>query len=238
MAYTPKKREEENEDWMATYADAITLLLCFFVILISIAEPSQARFEEVKKGMMSEFAGDLMSIEAPFSQMEAEFYQVMEQNDMEQFMGVGQTDKGIMLELSSGAFYKPGSAKFKPEAIPVLEGVVEAIVNFAFDYPEYKVEVEGHTDDDPIASAIFPSNWELSAGRATRVVRFFADKGVEGDRLKAMGMGDAYPKVPNRDEFGAAIPENQELNRRIVVRIERKVKEKPEAVSVSKEAML
>ncbi|MGB1540070.1 MAG: OmpA/MotB family protein, partial [Rickettsiales bacterium] len=163
-AFNKKKTDEEDEDWMATYADAITLILCFFVILISVAEPSQAKFEDVKKGMMSEFSTNAESMESPFTLMEESFMEIIDSNNMEMTMAVGKTDRGILLELSSGAFYKPGSAEFKEEAIPVLEEVVEAIVSFSFDYPEYKVEVEGHTDDDPIHTAVFPSNWELSAG--------------------------------------------------------------------------
>ncbi len=219
--HSGKKNEEDNE-WMMTYADAITLILCFFVIIISISEPSQEKFEEAKQSMMSEFVPEDEEISTPFESMADDFYHIIEQNQLHMQMGVGKTDKGVMLELSSGAFFKPGSAEFKPEAIPILEEAVKAIVNFSFDYASYKIETEGHTDDAPIATNQFPSNWELSAARAASVVRFFEGKGIDADRLKAMGMGSAYPKVPNQDQFGAAIPENQELNRRVVVRIERK----------------
>lgn len=224
MSTFRKKHEEpEDEGWLLTYADAITQLMCFFLILLSVSEPVQSKFEDVKKGMQEEFSSkEDVLVSTPFNTMEDTLFTIVEKNNLHQHMAVGKTDKGVVLELSSGAFYQSGSAEFKPEAIPILEETVKAIVNFSMDFKEYKIEVEGHTDNVPIASAKFPSNWELAAARAARVVRFFQEKGVDPNRLKAMGMGDAYPKVPNEDNFGNPIPENQDMNRRIMVRIERK----------------
>ena len=81
----------------------------------------------------------------------------------------------------------------------------------------YSVLVEGHTDDQPIASRIFPSNWELSAARAARVVRFFIDSGVSPDRLKAAGLADTQPEAPNTTSEGVPIPENRARNRRVAI---------------------
>ena len=69
------------------------------------------------------------------------------------------------------------------QAIPVLEKIAKTVLSPR--YKNYVLEVEGHTDDDPISTPVFPSNWELSAGRASRVVRFMTDAGMEADRLKA-----------------------------------------------------
>ena len=84
-----------------------------------------------------------------------------------------------------------------------------------------QVTVEGHTDDAPIHSAQFPSNWELSTARASAVVHFFLDAGVAPSRLRAAGYADTFPLVPNRDAAGRAIPENQARNRRVVIKLER-----------------
>jgi chemotaxis protein MotB len=86
-------------------------------------------------------------------------------------------------------------------------------------YDLYYVDVEGHTDDVPIHTPQFPSNWELSTLRATGVVRYLIKIGLEPDRLKAAGYADVNPKVPNLDLFGAPIPENRAKNRRIVIRL-------------------
>jgi chemotaxis protein MotB len=85
----------------------------------------------------------------------------------------------------------------------------------------YSVDVEGHTDDDLISTAQFHSNWELSAARATNVVKFLISRGVDRVRLRAIGYADTQPKVLNRDEEGNPIKENQIENRRVVIRTER-----------------
>ena len=79
--------------------------------------------------------------------------------------------------------------------------------------------VEGHTDDSPISSERYPSNWELSAARASLVVRMLENKGFRKDRLSPQGFADSRPILPNRDEAGKPIPDNQAQNRRVVIRI-------------------
>ena len=224
MSVFRKKHEEpEDEGWLMTYADAITQLMCFFLLLLSVSQPIQSKFEEAKKGMKEEFSGkEQENKKEPFIQMEENLTAIIDRNKMNMEMGVGKTDKGVQLELANAAFFKPGSAEFTPDAEAVLEEIVKAVVNFALDFSDYQIAVEGHTDDTQVSNATYPSNWELSAARASSVVRFFQDKGVDADRLIAIGMGSAYPKVPNVDEFKNVIPENQEANRRVVVKIERK----------------
>ena len=140
-------------------------------------------------------------------------------NALEKVMSVEEDDDGITLELSSGAFYHPGSAKFKREAIPVLEEV--SLILRDFDYDAYEINIEGHTDDVPISSKTYPSNWELSANRATNVVRFFIADGLTPELLSATGHAETKPKVPNLDEDGNPIAQNRELNRRVTVRVKR-----------------
>jgi chemotaxis protein MotB len=86
-------------------------------------------------------------------------------------------------------------------------------------YEGYLIDVEGHTDDVPIRTARFPSNWELSASRASSVVRYFIEQGIKPSRLKAAGYADTKPKLPNKDIFDEGIPENREKNRRVSLRL-------------------
>ncbi len=213
-----RKVSDEDEDWMTTFSDVVTLLLCFFVILISISEPKQSELEKVRAMFMSAFVEH--EIESPFTDLMEQVESLIEERELEQEMSVEETEKGLMLELSSSSFYESGSAEFREEAIPILMDLVVLLNDF--DYEDYLVEVEGHTDDVPISTARFPSNWELSAGRATRIVRFFIDEGQEREKMRAAGFAEVEAKVPNLDEFGNPIPENRELNRRVVVRIERR----------------
>jgi chemotaxis protein MotB len=121
--------------------------------------------------------------------------------------------------MASETFFASGSADLSPSGRNILAGVAEQIVQPR--YAGYTVTVEGHTDDNPIATALFPSNWELSAARAAAVVRFLAERGVDSTRLRAAGFADSLPLAANRDSSGRAIPENQARNRRVVIRLER-----------------
>lgn len=218
MSFIKKHHEEAEEGWLMSYADMITLLLCFFVIILSLMTMNKSDSEAVEEQLQGAFSGQVT--EKPFTKLMEKIISLIEQKQMESEMSVEENSKGLTLELSSASFYQPGSAEFKPEAIPVLEEIVGMLNDFAAE--DYLVVVEGHSDDVPISTKQFPSNWELSASRATRVVRFFIEKGQEKERMRAMGFAEVDPKVPNLDEFGNPIPENRELNRRIVIRIERR----------------
>jgi chemotaxis protein MotB len=84
---------------------------------------------------------------------------------------------------------------------------------------EIVIEVEGHTDDSPVSSEQYPSNWELSSARASNVVRYLVAKGFPAHRLRAVGLAATQPKAMNRDAAGTPIPANQDLNRRVVIRM-------------------
>ncbi len=220
MSGFKKKKPDEglDEEWMTTFCDVISLLLCFFVILLSVSEPKQSELEKVRAQFMSAFVES--DVASPFTELMQKIEVMIQEQQMDSEMSVEETDKGLVLELSSGSFYKPGSAEFRDEAIPVLKDV--ALILNDFDYEDYLVEVEGHTDDVPIHTQVFPSNWELSSARASGVVRFFIDQGQEKEKMRVSGFADVEPKVPNIDEFGNPIPENRALNRRIAIRVERR----------------
>src|SRR3990172_4202603 len=106
--------------------------------------------------------------------------------EADQVVKVDKDDKGVVIELSGSAFYVPGSSELRDEAKPVLEKLALSLK--APIYLPYIIEVEGHTDDDPIKTQAFPSNWELSAGRATRVVRLFDELGIDAVRMKGVAL--------------------------------------------------
>ena len=220
MSGFKKKKPDEgvDEEWMTTFCDVISLLLCFFVILLSVSEPKQSELEKVRAQFMSAFVES--EVESPFTELMQQVEMMIQEQQMESEISVEETDKGLVLELSSGSFFKPGSAEFQEEAIPVLKDLATILNDF--DYEDYLVIVEGHTDDVPIKTAKFPSNWELSSARASSAVRFFIDEGQEKEKMRVSGFAEVEPKVPNLDEFGNPIPENRELNRRIAIRVERR----------------
>lgn len=215
-----KKEHHEDESWLLTYADFITLLMCFFVIILSMSEPKQADIELLQDAL-EEFKTKTTDKAKPFNDLFDKLQKVVDEMQMEEAISIEKTNRGVLLELSASSFYDPGSANFRKEAIPVLEKMATTLA--AFDYEDYLCQIDGHTDDAPIQTPQFPSNWELSAVRATTVIRFLIDHGMEKDKMRSAGYADVLPKVPNLDEFGNPIDENRELNRRVVIKVERKL---------------
>ena len=210
------KAEEEKEDWLATYADAITLLMAFFVMMLTFAEFDIPAFEEAAAAIKEKIGSKDEA--SPTEKMKIDVEDVVFQMQADRAVQVTKDSKGVVIELASSAFYKPGSAELREAAIPVLEKIAATIT--APRYATYNIQIEGHTDDEPIRTQMFPSNWELSTARAARVVRFFDEgKFVDPIKMSAAGYADQKPKVPNRDADGNAIPENQSTNRRTAIRI-------------------
>ena len=219
-----------DESWMATYGDAITLLMAFFVLLMSFAKVDLEVFDNVSNGI-----GEHMAQDERVTEKEHLTKAVKQMAISEGAEGVAKiasdSEGSITLELDSGAFYKPGSADLQEQAYPFMRAMYEELASPL--YKQFNINVEGHTDDDPISTPRYPSNWELSSNRAATVVRFIISEtqqdtrvdpngqkyGVERNRLKASGYSDTQPKVPNRDANGAPIRENQIANRRVVIRI-------------------
>ncbi len=121
-------------------------------------------------------------------------------------------DNGVELNLRGAAFFDLASAEVKPGGIALLRDIAATLTG-----TPYKVTVEGHTDNLPMESWLYPSNWELSSARASRVARFLIDHGVPRDHLRVEGLADTQPVAPNTDPAGRPIPENQAKNRRVVI---------------------
>ena len=210
-----EKEEEIKEDWLVTYADAITLLMAFMVMLVSFSKVDIPLYEKVAAGIKNEIGGTTGKPTTELLKIDVE--DVVYTMGVQDEVSVGTDDDGVVIELASSAFYKAGSADIRDEALLVLEKIAQSLM--APRYRNFMLEIEGHTDDDPIHTATFPSNWELSAGRATRVVRYLIEQGMDSGRLKAAGFGASRPKVANRTADGAPIRENQAENRRVAIRV-------------------
>ncbi len=212
-----QESEEVSEDWLVTYADAITLLLAFFVMIITFKD-YDAGEREAAMAAIKENLGQQENIATPMFSLMNNLNSILDGAQIQQDQyEVGFDQDGVVLEFSSKAFFASGRATLLPEAKAILGGVVEEMEGPT--YEAYFIDVEGHTDDVPINSARFPSNWELSASRASSVVRYFIELGVKPTRLKAAGYADTKPKVPNKDIFDEGIPENRAQNRRVGLRL-------------------
>ncbi|HUY68813.1 MAG TPA: flagellar motor protein MotB [Alphaproteobacteria bacterium] len=267
MTYRPSQRKEpasHADDWLMTYADMITLLLCFFAIFVMM---SVARKEPQPQAVLQTHAHVTVPVTAlhapPPKEASAKVPHILEGDlpfyDIERAgaqaghpakppapqiqvppahvvvpMPVvmlppkpapvpaptkAQGDRIVSLQMSSAAFFASASAELSARGKVILQK--EAARLKTARYKNYNIVVEGYTDDQPIHTAAFPSNWELSAARAASVVRFLITQGLPADRLRAAGYGDTHPIAPNRDAHGRPIPANQAKNRRVVIRLER-----------------
>ena len=206
------------DSWLVTYADAITLLMAFFVVLLSFSKIDLVTYEAVKSGINENVSGAAASDRPLYQVYNAIDSLVLDSTDLdESVVQVGFDDRGVVVDFASGSFFEPGSTTLKPIAQEFLNRIRRELSTPPFDL--FNLDVEGHTDDSPINSATFPSNWDLSAGRAATVVRFYVESGMEPTRLKATGYADTIPKFPNRDVVGNPIAENQAKNRRVTIRI-------------------
>ncbi|OHC73900.1 MAG: hypothetical protein A3G18_09880 [Rhodospirillales bacterium RIFCSPLOWO2_12_FULL_58_28] len=204
------------EDWLLTYSDTVTLLMTFFVMMLSFANFDVPAMQEASDAIAKEIGGKEGEVN-PTKQMKMDLQDMVTDMQADQAIKVTTDGRGVVLELASSAFYKPGSADIREEAVPVLVQVAEMLT--APRYRLFMIDIEGHTDDDPISTARYPSNWELSANRAAGVVRLFIKEKMDAERLSASGYAETRPKFPNRDAEGNAIPENQADNRRVLARI-------------------
>ena len=217
MAKKPAECEEvADESWMATFADAITLLMAFFVMLLTFVEYDVPAFDDAAEAISDRVGGG--GPPAPKKMLKMELEDAVYELQADSAVSIDKDSKGLTIELSGGAFFYPGTATLREEAIPVLKKMGETLA--VPDYACFNIEVEGHTDDIPIRTVNFPSNWELSSGRSARVVRFFIEEKLEPFRFHSIGFAHTKPKVPNRDIDGNALPENQSTNRRIQMRVE------------------
>ncbi len=216
-----KKHEENTDDWLITFADMATLLLCFFIIMFALTYAPKDAYEKISESLRTQGFSSSTSKEDPFETLVSDLQVSLGASGFDQFLHVKTTPGRVDIELASTSFFTPGSAQLKREAVPVLEHVRAQLQPF-MKQSDMLVKVEGHTDDTPTRSAQFPSNWELSSARASNVVRFFIAGGIPPARLVVTGHADTRPKLANRDATGKPILENQHLNRRVTISLSRK----------------
>jgi len=226
-----KKKEEcpppGSPAYMTTYGDMMTLLLTFFVLLLSFSSMRDAEFRRAigaLRGALGVLPHEQSIVEPrtmPIPQlsnlMESEVAESLaELNETMNEMGMSSdivklqlTEEGIKLRLSDTLMFDVGRAHIKPEIYPILQ----SIMNVTEGWPN-RIIIEGHTDDRPIRTEEFPSNWELSAQRAINVVKYFEEMGVDPLKLYPIGRGNNDPIVPNDTEV------NRSLNRRLEIYIE------------------
>jgi chemotaxis protein MotB len=242
--------DEQNEDrWLLTYADMITLLMALFMVLFSISSVNTTKFESLQRALNDAFSGRILpggkslqshggsetqrkaapeppipALQPPlarpihnqerdgaaaadgrreeqedFRELKRRIDQYAREHGLREKVQTTISRRGLVIRLlTDRVLFDSGQAVLKPRAVPLLTHVGE-LLRLDKIHP---VQVEGHTDNRPIASAAFPSNWELSTIRASTVVRFLLGRRVAGDRLSAAGFADEHPIATNGHESG------------------------------------
>ena len=187
-----EKNEGGNQPWLLTYADMMTLLFAFFVMLFAMSSPDPVKMSQIEDAMKEE-AG-LEGIIQSQNEIKQEFEKIVEELELQNVASVIQDPRGAAIDLNGDICFDTGSTKIRGTLKAVLDQVVAETLLNENDYR--MVIVEGHTDADPIPKdlkKIYPTNWELSAARASNVVNYLIKKGVNSGRLQASGYADRWP---------------------------------------------
>ena len=201
--------EEGAPLWMATFSDMVTLIMVFFILMYAIASKNVSTFKSAIIGAEAKSIGVLEALNAVEIQETLKNLEMTKTDDiLSEVSGVAEqenldieTSQGkIIVRVPGASLFKPGQADLQLSARSVLDAVVGVVNN----YPDYKIHIQGHTDDESISTEKFPTNWELSAGRATAVLRYFYDKGVEPESMTATGYADTFPLATNDTVPGRA----------------------------------
>lgn len=235
-----KKPEKKtiSQDWLTTYSDMMTLVLTFFVLLYSYSLVDKTKFQQLAESLSMAFGGatgvvtnggnigKIPSEEGPGEEkpggnsnldglnpdeqtatekMYKEVLQFINDHNLTAEVTIREETRGVLIELQESILFDSGKAEIKKESIGILNTISELLWTF-----ENNVLIEGHTDNRPISSGYYKSNWELSADRAVKVLRYFTEtKGMDGTRFQAVGCGEYSPIKTNDTEDG------RQANRRV-----------------------
>ncbi|MGR9106478.1 MAG: flagellar motor protein MotD [Gammaproteobacteria bacterium] len=251
MARSRRKKliqDNQNHDrWLVSYADFITLLFGFFVVMYSVSSLNEGKYkvltdtleqafsfpnrslDPIQIGKISrrseaspvilqqennppeineklEKVRELERQQQEMSKISKQIEEMLSPYIDQELIETTRDDLWLKIEMKSSLLFASGSAQLAPAAIPVLSKIATVFHNLP-----NTIHVEGHTDDRPIETPAFPSNWELSAGRAASVVSRLVQEGVNPQRMAAIGYGEYHPVADNRLEEG------REKNRRVVL---------------------
>jgi chemotaxis protein MotB len=219
-----------GNEWLATYGDLVTLLLCFFVLLYSMSTIDIQKFKTLVDsmqniGMVSEKGSIITSTGDSIANMDAiidtkkenniysQIEKIVEEKGLKSEVFVSKDEEGVLLRFNDEILFDSGKAVLKPTAKAMLKQIGQILKQHSAS-----VKVEGHTDNVPIKNGLYADNWELSVARAISVLKFYTHEVPENERLKAenfevSGYGEFHPVAPNNSQ------ENRRKNRRIEILI-------------------
>lgn len=228
----PSSQPPGAPKWMVTFSDLITLILVFFILLFSMSQIDIVKFRTIadsfQQRQILEFYPSVIPLENPsgepemkkedsqpqgseadqdLNQLLADIQSYLNDNKLSDVVVATRTERGVVLVLQEQALFASGEATVLEDAYPFLNKVGDLLARI----PNF-VKVEGHTDNRPINTYRFPSNWELSSARASSVIRYLIQtENLDPKRFIAVGYGDTRPIASNDTR------ENLQKNRRVEV---------------------
>lgn len=241
MARKKKKEDDIKTDgWMDTFADTMTLLLTFFILLYSISAVDSEKLKELSEALQHSLTGnssieEVQSIDdlkveleegTKYEDLAAKLNEIIEQNSLTDEIKIREEDRGIVLELDESILFDSGKADIKPSSIPILD-TISKIINET----DNEIVAEGNTDDVPVKNAEFDSNWELSTKRSLSIVKYLIEnKNINPNRISIKGYGEFNPIAPNDTQ------ENKSKNRRVdILVVEERVSKNKKTQESTKE---
>ena len=231
MARRKKKGDDINTNgWMDTYADTITLLLTFFILLYSISAVDSEKLQELSEALQFSLTGkqsvkqleslddikvDIEKESNKYEDLAKKLNEIIDKNSLTEVIKIREEDRGIVLQVDESILFDPGKAEIKESSFDILDTISKII-----EETDNDIVAEGHTDNVPINNEKYKSNWELSTDRALNIVKYFIEnKKINPVRLSVKGYGEYNPIAPNDT------PENRSKNRRVdILVVEQKVK--------------
>ena len=227
-----KKKHEEHENherWLVSYADFITLLFAFFVVMYAVSSVNEGKYKTLSDSLVHAFTnhkpiGHLSVIELPLEKRKevvvkdppkikehirtyVKVANAISMAKMPEGVTVKSTKRGLNIRIKEDALFASGSASLRPE----VQELLDLIADLVKPLPNL-ISIEGHTDSLPVHTAVFPSNWELSASRATVLVRYFTEiHDVSPERFSATSFAGYRPLAKNDTAKGRA------ANRRVEI---------------------
>lgn len=236
--------EEKSEGapaWMATFADMVTLLMCFFVLLFAMSSTQEESFKELIKSLKSALgvqqvpeAGtregltmqqipiepqkkDQEAVDEAGGMVQKEIDEIVSDvrelimfNQLGGMVSVEANETGATITISDVILFPPGDSTMSKEGLHIMAKIANVLSQF-----RYNIKIAGHTDNTPINTPKYPSNWELSADRACEVVRFLVTQGINPAMMSAVGYSEYKPVATNDT------PEGKAKNRRVEIVYER-----------------
>lgn len=195
---------------MLSYADLITNLLLFFVVLLTAASLSKGRMQQIVKSLSGSDAP--ASLESIRKELDAK----IAANQLHELVNATVTPDGLELSLNSGLVFDSGQAKIRPELVETVSSMLQLLAPYS---AKYLFAVEGHTDSTPLVNGTtFATNWELSSARAIVVRQRLEDVGIARARIRVEGYADTKP-LPEDQLKGLNAEQRLARHRRVVVRI-------------------